>query len=57
MSKVHPVSVSAGVGTLTWASLTGDRELLDQRHGGVSVVVGVPDPPVRALSEENPVEK
>ena len=57
VSKVHPVSVWTRAVTLTWAGLTGDRELLYQRHGGVAVVVGVQDPPVWALSKENPVRK
>lgn len=57
MSKVRPASVCAEGGTLTWPSLTGDRELLDQWCRGIAVVVCVQDPPVRALPKENPVEK
>lgn len=41
---------------LTWSSLTGDRELFYQRHGAVAVIVGVQDPPIRALSKKNPAE-
>lgn len=43
-------------GTLTWSSLTGDRELLYQRHRAVAVVVSVQDPPIWALSKKNPAE-
>lgn len=57
MSTAHPASVWMRAGPLTWASLTGDRELLYQRHRGVAVVVGVQNPPVWALSKENPVKK
>jgi hypothetical protein len=53
-NNVCPTSVR--VGTLTWSGLTGDRELLYYRHGAVAVVVGVQDPPIRALSKQNPVE-
>lgn len=57
MSTAHPASVWMRAGPLTWAGLTGDRELLYQRHRGVAVVVGVQNPPVWALSKENPVKK
>lgn len=53
-NDIHRTSARAR--TLTWSSLTGDRELLYQGHGGVGVVVGVQDPPVGALSKKNPVE-
>lgn len=57
VSKVHPASVCAEGGTLTWPSLTGDRELLYQWCRGIAVIVGVQDPPVWALPKEDPVEK
>lgn len=41
MSTAHPASVWMRAGPLTWASLTGDRELLYQAAFGVAVVVGV----------------
>lgn len=53
-NDIHSASVRAG--TLTWSSLTGDRELLYQRHRAVAVVVSVQDPPIRALSKKNPAE-
>lgn len=57
MSTVHPASVWMRAGPLTWAGLTGDWELLYQWHRGIAVVVGVQNPPVWALSKENPVKK
>lgn len=42
---------------LTWSCLTGNRKLLYQGGRHVAVVVGVQNPPVWALAEENPVEK
>ena len=57
VGTAHPASVWMRAGPLTWAGLTGDGELLYQRCRGVAVVVGIQNPPVWALSKENPVKK